>query len=634
MNRFDERKQKLINIIANSSGCITGKALSMSLHISLRTVQGDVAAINKILPLIHSTNKGYSIIRENYLMLSTKTADSFENSDHIMIKKLMFTDVPFQIDEFADSLYMSTSTLERKLKNLQPLLADYHLKMHRKKSYLQITGNELDKRKLINHLIFKEINPAFNTIHNLSNYFPDINVEKIKSITLNSICKYDYFVEDTYYNNILVSIAIALYRMRSDYYIKDKIPYKVSEDSAEYRIADEICEQYATHCCIKPSEYDISYIAMLLEGQIKPLDRKHEVSYSSDILTSRYIDELDVILKSVFDSYMMHIDYSDCLYNFALHIDGMIRRSKNTQPANNEMLDNIKNHCPFIHDISVAIAKKIAEKYDIEISDSEIGFISIHIGYLIETAAKRTETVSVLLLCDDYRKINETIKNKLQENFSEFITVHSFRFQDDALPDTNADLYITTKPIELLGKKVLMVSPFYTVADHMNVHRAVQECIREKNKAKQNKFFSSFFHESLFFRNLDFQKKEDIICFLGKKIVDFGIAGKDFIESVLERERLSSTCFLDAFAVPHAIHMNADRTMVCILTSEKGIPWDDHKIHIVLMIAVHQQDRKEFMELYDGIVRILDNPINIKQLAAAKTPSEFIHRLANMNSIH
>lgn len=632
MNRFDERKQKIIHMIADSSGGITGKELSLSLHISLRTVQSDVSAINKILPLVRSSNRGYSIIEEKYRTLSAQTVDVYENSDHIMIKKLMFSDVPYQIDEFADSLFMSTSTLERKLKAFQQLFTKYDLKLDRKKSHIQITGNELNKRKLISRLIFEEINPAFNTIHNLSNYFPDIDIEKIKSITLNSISKYDYFVEDAYYNNILVSIAIALYRMRSDYYIEDKIPYKISAGSAEYMIAKEICDQYASHCCIKPSNYDISYLATLLEGQIKPLDKKQAVSYGSEVLTSDFITGLDSILNSVFDSYMMDIDYSDCLYNFALHIDGMIRRSQNTQPANNEILYNIKNHCPFIHDISVAIAKKISERFNIEISDSEIGFISIHMGYLIETAAKRTETVSVMLLCDDYRHINEIIKNKLLENFSDYITVRWTRFQDTALPETAADLYITTKPLNMIGKNILMVSPFYTMDDHMNVQHAVRECMKEKKREKQNQLFSSFFHKNLFFRNLDFKTKEDVICFLGQKIIDFGIAGDDFTDSVLERERLSSTCFLDSFAVPHAIHMNADRTMVCILTSEKGIPWDDHKIHIVLMIAVHQQDRKKFMELYDGIVQILDDPKNIKQLVGAETPSEFIHCLANMNS--
>lgn len=632
MNRFDDRKQKIINMTANSSGPVTGKTLSLSLHLSLRTIQGDIAAINKILPLIRSSNKGYTIIKENYRKLNTKTTSQAESSDHIIIKKLIFADTPCQIDEFAESLFMSTSTLERKIKKIQLLLSKYHLDMDRKNSHLQITGNELDKRKLINHLIFEEINPAFNTIHNLSNYFSDIDVEKIKSITLNSISKYNYFVEDAYFNNIIVSTAIALYRMRSDYYIKAKIPYKISADSPEYKIAYEICEQYASHCCITPSEYDISYIATLLEGQIKPLDKKQAISYSSEVLTSEYIDGLDAVLKSVFDYYMMDIDYSDDLYNFALHVDGMIRRSQNTQPANNEMLDNIKNNCPFIHDISVAVAKKIGEMYQIQVSDSEIGYISIHIGYLIENATKRKESVSVLLLCDDYRHINETIRQKLMDHFSDFITVSSFRFQDSALADTNADLYITTKPISLLGKKVLTVSPFYTVADHMNIYNAIQECMKEKSKWKQNKLFSSFFHENLFFQNLDFPSKEDVIRFLGKKIVDFGIAGDDFIDSVLERERLSSTCFLDTFAVPHSLHMNASRTMVCILTSEKGIPWDKHKIHIVMMIAVHQEDRKKFMELYDGIVRVLENPQNIKQLVSAHTPSEFIHCLSNMSS--
>ena len=75
--------------------------------------------------------------------------------------------------------------------------------------------------------------------------------------------------------------------------------------------------------------------------------------------------------------------------------------------------------------------------------------------------------------------------------------------------------------------------------------------------------------------------------------------------------------------------MNARRTMICVLTSEKGIYWDEHKIHIVLMITVQQQDRKKFMELYNGIVHILENPEKVNKLVLANTLMDFLNQLMN-----
>lgn len=630
MDRFDDRKKKIISILSDSNDYVTGKSLSLMLNTSLRTIQSDVSAINKEISLIISSNKGYTINRENFALLDKEVIQPAKNNEHVILKKLIFANSPYQIDELAESLYMSTTTLEKHFKNFRKILEKYNLVIARKNSYIHIEGDELNKRKLINYLIFEEINPAFNSINNLEIYFSGINIDKIKSIILNSINKYNYYVEKTYYNNLIINIVIALYRMRSDYYVSNKTEYHMNIEADEYKIAYEICAQYGDHCHISPSDYDISYISTLLEGQIKPINCEASTVNPPEFLTPEFISDINDILMNVFHYYMLNINFSEYLYSFALHIDGMIKRAYNTQPANNEILKNVKKNCPFIYDVSVTIAQKISEKYNINVADTEIGYISIHIGYLIESSTENSDKVSVLLFCNDYHHINENIEKKLMDNFSDFIDINIFRSDnDDAIFNVASDLIITTKPLNIIGRKVLTISPFYTMMDHINIDNAIHNCMKERKKKYQNQLLSSFFDPKLFFKNYDFPSKQEVIQFLGQKIIDFGLAKEGFIASVLERERLSSTCFFDTFAIPHAMDMNASRTMICVLTSEKGIYWDEHKIHIILMITVQQRDRKNFMELYNGIVQILENPQKVNQLILADTLTEFLKQLMN-----
>lgn len=114
---------------------------------------------------------------------------------------------------------------------------------------------------------------------------------------------------------------------------------------------------------------------------------------------------------------------------------------------------------------------------------------------------------------------------------------------------------------------------------------------------------------------------------MGQNVIDYGLCKDGFIESVLEREQLSSTCFFDTFAIPHALDMNATHTMICVLTSENGIKWDEHTIHIVLMLAVQQNDRKKFMELYNGIVQTLEKPEKVNKLVSADNLMFFLEQL-------
>ena len=628
MNRFTKRQKKIIKEISSSNDYITGKSLSLILNVSLRTIQSEVAEINKVLPLILSTNRGYSLDYNMYKALTFQLSEDEQNLEHIILKKVFFHTPHYNIDDLADSLYISTTTLEKYFKTINKTLENFDLKISRNNNTVFVVGNELNKRKYLNKIIFDEINPAFNSIDNLTNYFEGIDVDKIKIIILNSINKYDYYIDNAYYNNLIVNITIALYRMRTDHYVSQPIN-NISDhsDNIESKIANEICTQYSAHCNIAPTKDDIFYISSLLEGIIKPINQNHLIS-SKDILSEDFIEDIREILLNVFSYYMLEINFDEYLYSFALHIHGLIKRANSIQSSGNDFLYNIKKNCPFIYDVSVNIAQKLNKKYNIHIADSEIGYISIHIGYLIESSNTDSDKVSILLLCHDYHHIDSNIEKKLLDNYDNFITLKLFNTNNSStLIDAYSDLIITTQPLNLIGKEVIVVSPFFTMMDQINIDNAIHKCLENKQKIKRNNMLSSFFDKKLFFKSNNFSNKEDVIKFLGQNVIDYGLCKDGFIESVLEREQLSSTCFFDTFAIPHALEMNAPHTMICVLTSENGIKWDEHTIHIVLMLAVQQNDRKKFMELYNGIVQTLEKPEKVNKLVSADSLMFFLEQL-------
>lgn len=623
---FTDRQNNIISILMNNDTYVTGKTLSALLGVSIRTIQSEIASINTISNIIIPTKKGYYI---DYNSSYTFSVINSTSKDHTILKQLVFCKEPYQIDEFAESLYMSTSSLEKKLKNFASILEKYNLSIYRKKSFISIHGKEFDKRKFINFLILEETGPAFNNLDNISSYFKEINIPKIRSIILNTINKYGYQVENNYVSNLLLNIIIALYRMRVDSYIEYIPQNSIDTKMLEYQIADDICHQYANHWNISPTIKDIKYIAIILCGQIKPIDKSISSHTSvSEIITPKFICEIDEILFSVFSYYMLNIDYSDFLNTFALHIDALIKRAVNQQVAHNDIFDTIKKTCPFIYDVAVHIAKKINDKYNVVIEDEEIGYISIHIGFLIQNYSNVTEKIKILLICDDYYHIMDNIRKNIIKNHSHLIEINSEKtYLSNNENNNDIDLIITTKDISFIGKKVIHISPFYTQEDYLKIDTAVNNCILGKEKQNQNSMLRSYFHENLFFKMEEPLTKEEAIRFLGQKIINFGLVEEGFIESVFEREKTSSTCFFDTFAIPHAIELNAKQTMFCVLVNTHGIQWDDKKIHLVLMIAVQRKDRKRFMKIYESIIKALGKQEKIIDLVQSKTLNEFLKSL-------
>lgn len=628
MNRFSKRKQEIITMIANNDEHLTGKALALRLNISLRTVQNEISQINKILNLIKSSNKGYGIIEDNYKLLSFDN-DHDLSYEHRILREIIMHNGPQNINELADNFYLSVSALDKTLKSFSALLSRYELKITRNKGMLTIEGTELNRRRFISYLIFEESNSSFSSLENLNFFFPDINIEYIQNLVYETIIAHEYYVENTYLSNLIVNLTIALYRMINNHYVDAEQYHKIDKiySEAEYKIAESLCEKVAIKTSITPAKADIEHIASLFAGSIKPNVLVCEESYNAK-LPKDFVVLLDGILQEVFNYYMLDIDYSLCLYNFAFHIDAMIKRVTNKQPANNDILYSIKNSSPFIHDVSVHIARKLEDRFLINVPDSEIGFISIHIGYLIENATARKNKVYILLLCQEYKHIVGLIRSKLLEHFADWIEIIvGDKDNRQEILSANADIVITTTPIKFAGKKTIFISPFFNEKDYLNVDRAIHSCLNEKNKNYYNHLMSALFHENLFFKRDDLKNKEEVIEFMGRKLIEFGVVNEGFIESVFRREALSSTCFLESFAIPHAIELNANKTMICVLLSDEGIKWDNHLIHIVLMIAIKQDERKRFVELYNGIVEALNDQEKIKLLVSANTHLEFINFL-------
>lgn len=621
----------MISELVNSTTPVKGKYLAVTLDLSLRTIQKEISLINKELPLIKSTNKGYSI-DSDLLPAISMIEDEEKDLNHQLLKKLFFSKERIRIEELADMFFISLSTLENKLKEIDHDLQKFCLKISRQKGFLRISGTELNKRRFISGLIMNEVDPTFNTIDNLSSFFGEIDISKTKSIILNAIHKHDFFVEKNYSSNLLINIILALYRMRIDSYIETIPDSLVTADSVEYQISLDICNQYADHWSIQPKENDIIYVATLIMGQIKPISLKKNEEHTPEILTRDFIDEINNVLLETFNYYLLDINYQQFLYNFALHIDGLIKRASSKQLISNEVLDNLKRNCPFIYEVAISISEKIASKYNISISDEEIGYISIHIGFLIENSTEDNRLIKVLLLTKDYHRISDNIVKKLTETHGDHIEIRSI---NNGVPeksiDSTVDLIISTNPINVIGKKVVTVSPFFSLMDQLEVDNAIRLCIKEKEINYQNKLLSSFFHEKLFFKTSKIQTKDDAIKFLSNEIIDFGLADAEFTSSVFKREAMSSTCFFDTFAIPHAIEMNAKKTMFCVLINESGIKWGENTISIVLMIAVQKDDRKKFMDIYNSIVRILWNKEKANLLAKSNNFEEFIFLLKHQN---
>lgn len=632
---LQERQKKIIELLIRNGTTVQSSIIANALNVTSRTIRNDIKSINGLInaELIVSNQNGY-IIDSNLLpVLNMETSYMDDDKLHKqLLKELLLKNQNLNIEDLSDTFYMSTSTLNKHLKEISKELESNNLKLKKKDGLILVDGSELDKRKMINKLIFSDVNSNFFSLENCANFFDNIDILKIKQIVLDSLNKYHLYANDIYSTNLVINIGTTLSRIIDNFSI-DSLPVKNYNiiDTVEFRAAKCIVNEFYNIYNKVVKANDIIYISLLIMGQTKK-NNTDALDYNvKNLLSNAFLNKIREIVKETFDYFMLDINFEDLLWNFALHINFLIIRSSVGNSVANSLIDNIKSNCPFIYDVAVYLSNRIAETFSITVNDYEIGFIALYTGVAIETSSKSNNKIKAILICNDYYNLSNKLSEKIKERYSnsiDLINITPNINTKDAYSDSV--LFISTLPDTALINNMVTISPFLSSNDIMKLDKAINLCLKEKRNKLAKQLLFTCFHEELFFHNLKFKNKYEIIKFLGNKTAEFGIAGKDFTSSVIKRENLSSTCFLNSFAVPHAIELNANKTTFCILTSEEPFAWDNNNIKVVFMIAVSKKDRKEFEEIYNSIVDILCDDKCISKISQAKTFTNFINYINEM----
>lgn len=112
--------------------------------------------------------------------------------------------------------------------------------------------------------------------------------------------------------------------------------------------------------------------------------------------------------------------------------------------------------------------------------------------------------------------------------------------------------------------------------------------------------------------DLKAESKEDAIRLAGEKLYENGYVEKNYIESMLEREKVVTTYMGMGFAIPHGTNEGkkyVKNSGVVILQFPSGIDFEGEKAYIVLGIA---GVGNEHLEILSKVAILLDDELTEK----------------------
>jgi lichenan operon transcriptional antiterminator len=628
-----KRQKEIIRYILRKNTYVTGKEISLALLVSDRTIRIDIKSINALEDIIHSTNQGYFIPREKI-----KSAKDIVDRKHIpveqmdrtqyILKKLILSKSVLDIYDIAEELYISECTIEKDIKMVSNFFKEggYKLAVKKYGEKFSLEGEEKEKRFLLSSLLFEELKDNIFSLRCYQYYF-NYNLEDLKKRVVEIIEKNTFYIRDMEEINFLIHIAIAMERVEKNNILQRNL--NIDEKSKEYQIAIEIGRAIEENFKVKFPKVEIQYVAFLLLGKkVVGGNFSSKIQLYKDIPVE-YIKVTEEILRDICKEFGINfMDDENLLVGLTLHMQLMHERIKKENPIKSISAPDLKINYPIIFEIAVFTCKKFYEKMGMEVKEwqeSEISFIALHFGASYEGKFKRENKLNVALVCPSGYTTSGILLKKIKNTYGDSINiVNTYSISElDEVKNEDVDYIFTTVDLgNFFPIPFIIISSFLSNKDFKNIYDVLNKEVKKKDLKIEGYFDSRFFYQVDFFKN-----EVEAIQYMSRRLLEEDIVEESYEKMVIEREKIASTAFDNLVAMPHAIELNARKTLFSVAVLKKPMNWKGQKIQLILMSAIKKGERKTLNHFMNHIAEILDNPLHVNELIASNSYEEFIERL-------
>lgn len=491
-----------------------------------------------------------------------------------------------KIDEIADGMFVSRSTVDRLIPEVREELGKYNLRLLARPKYgLFVDGREKDKRICYSHH------------HEITNLNESSQLKQISDILTEVTDSHGIQMNDISFYNLINHCSIAIDRIRKGNFVtNDDIDINVDDENL-VQCADEITRRFERSFNISIPANESQYILMHLLGKGDIID--------SNIIKDDIWDIVHTIFDEINQKFMLNLSGdTEVVTALAMHIQPLLYRSKFKIEQNNPLLKKIKSDMNEGYDLAVVAKDVIRRKTGIIINDDEVGYIALHLSLALKRLSRYEKSKKIIVVCTTGQGTARLIKYRLMSQFS---------FDEDDI--TMVPLYRLNR-VDFADYSCILstvpISQQYPVPHFL---------VSFENDISFSPSFSSFMSygeksmgldPKLVFTHLKLESAEEVLRFMCSKIQNHYGMKEDFTDSVLKREELASTEVGNLLAVPHAFEYGYDHVILSVAVLDRKIRWKNTNVQLIIL-SVYPLD-KDNSVINEQIAELAGDPEKINEI--------------------
>ena len=624
-----KRQNNIIDILNDKAEWITGKALAQMLNVSDRTIRSDIESINTEYQreiIISNKRLGYKLDEHAISEMELETHNIIPQTPQErciwIIKELLFNSRELNLYDLESRVFISGYSIENDLGRIKKMIKDYHLNLKRSKNFVELIGEENEKRKLYRKLLTDEVQGNFTNLNILATLFSDFDFLKISDIFTGTCYEYDYQIKESLFPIVMIHAGVAIERIISGNYAENiDLPDESFTETLEYQLSQDFFARVEQGCQIHSVENEIIKFAILLCSS----------NSQQDFTQKKEIREIVVaVLAKINDNF--DIDFSDdeaLVSGLGNHISSLIERQKTNTSMSNVYLREIKRKYPLVFEMAVHAGEVLSERLEKKVGENELSFIALHLGAAYDRVNSPSKYRAVAIIPNN-QMLSKPFIDKINSRFEDRMTiVFNYKiFDERQVRAISPDLIISTVSLKHQIKiPTLQLSLLFDYEDESKIFQLLNQLDKERYHEKFQKMMEHLIQKKLFYRKDHVADGEEAIEYLCNELIKEGLADEDYKADVIKRERISATSFVQGFAVPHAIEISTSESCIATLTLDKPVQWGNFEVRLVILLAIRGEDNQLMSIFFDWLSNLVMDPQKLSALLKARDQKDFIENI-------
>ena len=593
---------------------LTLEEMRSDLNVSLSTLQKSIEQLNELLDSdLQIKQEGQLVSLEVYdyrrlediLAGSLRKESDFNSSSKrtsYLIKRLVRSSQPLLIDDLAEEIGVSRTTINKDLRQVKELAAAYQVNiLGRPNRGLEVSGSELNLRLFY--------------IHHVYAYFDSDSLTEESQSFLEDL--YQTFKLPKKTQELLTKvIAITIARLRRQQQLQQPIAYYTNE-LADSDLMHQLIYHIEMTYHLSLSQYEQDFISYPLHIQyIDGLPYRPSPSPEPLALFQKMVQRVKETLLVTFNEESLYVEMHR-------HLKFLLHRLIFHVQANDIFHGDIPNKYPLAFEMAKVAGQELQRSFGYQLAISELSYLALYFEMALreEESENQLRTRKIAVVCTTGRGTANMICRQLRRVLGQEISISQYSEEEfNPLEDDDYFAIFTTIPLKLTGLKSPVVHLTNLFDDQW-----LQDEWKRVNRYHQKNL------ETITLKFIRLSDEASYQAYLEKMVASLekeGLVDSQFLDRTVERELQQSTIFGNGIGFPHTINQKEGQTILMLAVLDPIHQEGAEQVEFIFLVAIPQQVEgqmeAELLELYDDIFRIASDASLKGDLKKVMTEAEFL----------